>query len=71
LPEETLQGVLYDFDALDIQFDLVGRKNKVEMDCNIATANPVSGWRFPSYLEKIPCTTQRFFGDVKLPLKLN
>jgi|LWDU01.1.fsa_nt_gi hypothetical protein len=59
------------FDALGIQFDLVGHKNKVEMDCNIATVNPASGWRFPSYLEKIPCTTQRFFGDVKLPLKLN
>ena len=59
------------FDVLGIQFDLVGRKNKVEMDCNIATVNPTSGWRFPSYLEKIPCTTQRFFGDVKLPLKLN
>tara|TARA_B110000967_G_C18891541_1_gene567734 strand:- start:378 stop:2054 length:1677 start_codon:yes stop_codon:yes gene_type:complete len=59
------------FDALGIQFDLVAHKNKIEMDCNIATTNPVSGWQFPSYLEKIPCTTQRFFGDVKLPLKLN
>jgi len=58
------------FNTLGVQFDLVEYKNKVEVDCNIATIEPVSGWRFPSYLEKIPCTTQRFFGDVKLPLKL-
>ena len=59
------------FDVLGIRFDLVGCKNKLDMDYNIATVSPVSGWRFPSYLEKIPCTTQRFFSNVKLPLKFN
>ena len=59
------------FSALNIHFDLVEHNNEVEVYCNIANVNPVSGWRFPSYQEKMPCTTQRFFGNVKLPLKLN
>jgi len=59
------------FEVLGIRFQLEKYGDNINMECNTASTDPVYGWRFPSYLDKSPCTTQRFFGNVELPLKLS
>jgi len=59
------------FEVLGIRFHVEKYGDNINMECNTASTDPVYGWRFPSYLDKSPCTTQRFFGNVELPLKLS
>jgi hypothetical protein len=59
-----------DEDNLGVRFDLIEYENKVEIDYSSAMSDSPIGWRFPVYLKKVPCITQRFYSDIELPLKL-
>lgn len=54
-------------DNLGISFELLQYKNQIETE--YLDYYPY-GWRFPSYLEKKPCLTQRCFSEIHLPLKI-
>lgn len=54
-----------------VSFDLIEYTNKVDVDYSNSICDSPVGWRFPAYFKQVPCITQRFYGDIVLPLKLS